>query len=88
MTSVSRVPSFGKIRAVYLVNAQEVALQVEILEAEQFLEHYQAYSVFTSHNPVIKLLPHHSLSLPNPIHIHKLQGKNLLIPPHNIHLVD
>ena len=84
---VSRgVPKFGKITAVYLVNEQEVALQVKVVETEQFLEHYHAYSVFTSHHLNTKLL--HSLSLPNPMHLHRLHGKQLIILPHHVHLDD
>jgi len=61
---------------------------VKILETEQFLEHYQAYSVVTPHHTDTKLLPLYSLPLPNPMHLHKLHGKNVLILPHNVHFED
>ncbi len=90
LCSVDEIPSFGEIQSVYVVNGEDIVLNVRKLETVGFMEHYCAYNLRCSpttpyHMALLRLT---ALPLIHPMHLHTVETKKLVVLPYHIHLND
>lgn len=55
---------------------------------DDFLQHYQAFSVLNTSPSSTHLININSLTIPNPMHMHRLGGKSLIVVPHHVDFDD
>lgn len=85
---MDRAPTFGRIKDIYLINEKDVVFRVAPFVVDDFLKHYNAFSLVNSIPCIASLIMADSLTIPNPMHLHKLCHKNLVVLPHHVDFYD
>ena len=75
-------PIFGKIKAIYVVDSNRIAVHVMVMKTTEWNEHYHLYTVEPSTTHEVTLID--TLLNPFPLHIRRLPIGQAIIVKHHI----